>query len=663
MRPLIALLVLGGAACGGVSPPPEEAARRSAERPAAGAKDEAAAASCAPRRASRVVPAGASRQGSAVALVRAGDRLLAYVADADSRALHTVDVDARRQLAKTPLGGSPREVLVLADGRVVVTLADASRVAVLAPEAEPSAPLDLLCERSVPAEPWGLAADTGGTKLAVTSAWAAALTVLDATELRILSAHDLPRDPRSVLVDEDGRAWIGHLTGAQLSVVDLPRGILGAKTVGVGAYKVTPRTEEPDRWFSRSGGQGYALASVTEAPRRSGEDARPLPSGGADSAPQSARPTRRILAPMVSVDPGDFNRRSAQYYGPVFDGVPKQAPMVGVVDPERDRPVARHLIGVRPDQVARECLLPRAAAVRASSGSLFVACMGIDAVVELDAWALEPSRIERRRFSVPVGPTGIAVDDASGRAVVFSQFAGSVTVLDLDGATSAVSAPILLEYEPDEATASSAVGRALFYQTDQARIANDGLACASCHPDARDDGLTWATPEGPRQTLMLSGRTAGTAPYGWVGHKGTLDAYVENTVLRLGGKGLAPDQVRALVAFIENAPVPPVGKVEGGAAARGREIFFDAEQGCATCHVGGAGTDGATHVLGKHPADQGDRFDTPSLRFLRGTGPYFHDGRYDTLEELLSDPLSSMGRSKALSKPDQAALAAYLRTL
>jgi cytochrome c peroxidase len=55
--------------------------------------------------------------------------------------------------------------------------------------------------------------------------------------------------------------------------------------------------------------------------------------------------------------------------------------------------------------------------------------------------------------------------------------------------------------------------------------------------------------------------------------------------------------------------------------------------------------------------------DTPSLRFVAGTAPYFHDGRYKTLEELLAAPDHAMGESTRLSRQDRAALAAYLETL
>ncbi|WP_146651756.1 hypothetical protein [Labilithrix luteola] len=68
-------------------------------------------------------------------------------------------------------------------------------------------------------------------------------------------------------------------------------------------------------------------------------------------------------------------------------------------------------------------------------------------------------------------------------------------------------------------------------------------------------------------------------------------------------------------------------------------------------------TDGESHAL------NGPAFDTPSLAFVGQTAPYFHDGRFATLEELIDhcDPI--MGKTRQLSEADRRALAAYLRTL
>ena len=59
----------------------------------------------------------------------------------------------------------------------------------------------------------------------------------------------------------------------------------------------------------------------------------------------------------------------------------------------------------------------------------------------------------------------------------------------------------------------------------------------------------------------------------------------------------------------------------------------------------------------------GGNFATPSLRFVGGTGPYFHDGRYSTLRALLTSDDSAMGKAKDLPTAEIDALEAYLKTL
>ena len=82
-------------------------------------------------------------------------------------------------------------------------------------------------------------------------------------------------------------------------------------------------------------------------------------------------------------------------------------------------------------------------------------------------------------------------------------------------------------------------------------------------------------------------------------------------------------------------------------AKQGRALFHAEETGCAKCHVNG-GTDAKTYDLGtKSAGDKDDKFDTPSLRFVGGTAPYFHDGRYDTLLDLLTSTDSQMTPSKS----------------
>src|SRR5262249_13510274 len=130
-------------------------------------------------------------------------------------------------------------------------------------------------------------------------------------------------------------------------------------------------------------------------------------------------------------------------------------------------------------------------------------------------------------------------------------------------------------------------------------------------------------------------------------------------------------EVAALVDYISTM-VPPVERAVPKSAehqklvARGRELFESAETSCSTCHdAGHAYADGQRHQVAveREAPTKSEGFDTPSLRCVAGTAPYFHDGRYKTLDEVLIAPDHAMGESTRLSRQDRAALVAYLETL
>jgi cytochrome c peroxidase len=211
-----------------------------------------------------------------------------------------------------------------------------------------------------------------------------------------------------------------------------------------------------------------------------------------------------------------------------------------------------------------------------------------------------------------------------------------------------------------------ALGRLLFHAVGDARISHDGRACASCHPDGRDDALTWATPEGPRRSIMLAGRVDATSPYSWTGREKTLKEHLDITFDRLhGAGGLRSLELDALAEYV-SALRPPVHlpKEEPAKVARGAQLFASKEVGCASCHAGSMATDNQHHdVQSKTQLDKGAVFNTPTLKFVAGTGPYFHDGRYKTLKELFRATDGKMGHTGQLSDDDVDALEAYVRTL
>lgn len=664
---LCALTVLLSA-CGAAPPP--------AVGPSAKADPPAACARLSPGKGAARL--GNARQGSTLALASSGDTTFAYIADEDARAILTFDVDAGKEVGRTPLAGVPSQLAVLGDGRVAVTLRDKNRVAIFEPVSDdPSAQLEARCSVPVAVEPVGLAVTPDEQTILVTSAWGHKVTALDTQRGEARFEVDVPREPRAVLVDDDGeRAFVAHVVGATLSVIDLSSPKHDVRAVDLRVKHIGGPREAK----IRGGCQGFALAKSVEAPKAEnaapppGE--KPLPPLIPGPAPVKKAPVAtpapkgRVFAPMVTVDPGEPTVRSSGYGSPAFS-VAAEVPMVSVIDAGAERTLTRALFTDNEPHDG-ECLLPRAAAVSPDGDALYVTCFGTDVLMELDARSLDPARVELRRWNVPAGPSGIAVDPARRRAVVFSQFVRKVSVIPLapGNKLTAHASAYALAPVPDADT-SLAMGRVLFHRTDEARISSDGRACASCHPDGREDALTWSTPDGPRQTIMLAGRVQGSAPFGWLGAHASVDVHLRHTFQRLGGRGFdaGSSEVAALIKYVERMPAPVFdGAAEDAShqalAERGRALFFEEKQGCATCHTGGRGTDGTVHNVGSAlSVDRGAPFDTPSLKFIGGTAPYFHDGRYSTLDDLLGASDDKMGHTFHLSKRDVSALKAYMETL
>jgi DNA-binding beta-propeller fold protein YncE len=159
------------------------------------------------------------------------------------------------------------------------------------------------------------------------------------------------------------------------------------------------------------------------------------------------------------------------------------------------------------------------------------------------------------------------------------------------------------------------------------------IACASCHPEGRDDGHVWhfdaAT---PRRTQSLRGGLLATAPFHWDGAESDMHAIMQDVfVSRMQGPTLATDQVQALSHWLDAQPlVPHLAAADASAVERGRALFADARAACASCHAGSHLTNNQTMDVGT-----GGAFQVPSLRGLALRAPYMHDGCAASLRDRL----------------------------
>lgn len=611
-------------------------------------------------------PAGLRATESAgLAAARLGDRSVVFVADADDRAVTTLDAASLAVLARVELPSAPRDLLVLETGTLLATLPEANAVAVLE-SAGPSG--ELRVERLVKTstEPLSMAVSLDGEKIAVTAGAGHRVDLLTGDTLTTVTSTDVPREPRAVIFGANDAVFVTHaaqgdvttLTGVSIRLDIVEDSI---SRLGNDPPRKARHAEALVRITGGDGREKILVPLVQNAPRRgappggygggqefSGWMMPPPPMAIDDDPFGDPQRSRTRTFPKPPEPQGPPNRMSA------FDVRAIDSANAWVID----RPPAK---GQTPP-LLRECLLPRAA-VALSSTRIVVACTGDSEAIELDATAAFPRIVGR--WTTGRGPTAIARTDET-HAVVWSSLSRTVSRFDTQASDDGAREPLvkveLARSRPlDERIVA---GRELFMRNGDARISKDGLACATCHPDARDDGLVWQTPLGDRRPRTLAGNITRDTAFGWGAEHTNIHAHVKETMKRLRGTGLPKEDLDAIFAYLGSLPPVPLADIPRDPdALRGAQVFASDRAKCVTCHEPENGfTDNKPHVLG-----YGEVSVTPSLLGAGKRARFFHDGRYASLEALLDQPadeyFGSMGGLPRLTPDERGDLAAYLRTL
>ena len=244
-----------------------------------------------------------------------------------------------------------------------------------------------------------------------------------------------------------------------------------------------------------------------------------------------------------------------------------------------------------------------------------------------------------RRLDLPLqGPRGLAVAPDGKLIASAGYFSGGVVLTDGNGAN-----PATVALGPQAPPSLSRQGEATFH--DASRCFQRWLSCASCHPDARADGLNWdllndglGNPKNAR-SLVLADRTPPLMSHA---ARSNLGACARAGFVHILFTEPKEQDVEAVVAYIKSLQpvVSPYRKADGAltdSALRGEKLFNDPQIACAKCHPGPLFTDLATTDVGTtRPFDRGAlSFDTTSLVELWRTPPYLHDGGAVTLREVL----------------------------
>jgi YVTN family beta-propeller protein len=575
---------------------------------------------------------------SAIALTPGGETLL--VVNPDSNSLTLVDTATDAVLVELLVGTDPRTVAVDdGSGRAYVANRGSDTISVV----DLTRP-QVVATIDVADRPYGVVVGPDGERLYVAEQGIDRLAVLDTAELRTLFTIPVADRPSGLAITDHGTLYVTHLLSNTITVLELPSHILYLPVV----LRVAPPS---DRRAAAPAFQHFDVPTFQRS------DASPFQPATISLWPDSNLVQSIALSPDGSRLYVPHTRSNAGNRTLTFDTT--VFPVVSIVDATGNE----HLVGQQFDLGTLDppgVGLPFDAAVTPDGDEIWVVNAASNDLTILD--------LATRRLAahVEVGdnPRGIVISNDGSTAYVNNTLAGTVSVLD----TAAYTVTDVITVTDIPLPPVLLNGKRLFHTSDDPRMAlAQWISCNTCHFEGEHDGRTWTFGfAGPRNTTSLLGMVE-TYPLRWSGEwdesadsefanrkenfgSGLIEGEMNCVVFPPDCVDRPPNQGRSydldsLAAFIDSLQVPlspshAQGEPLSAAEQRGRALFEDPELGCVTCHPAPLYTDQQLHDVGTATADEriGPAYDTPTLRGLYDSAPYFHDGSAATLHDTITRP-------------------------
>lgn len=508
----------------------------------------------------------------------------AVVADPDRDRVLMVDLATQNILAEVPVpGDEPGRIVEDGAGRVHVALRRGGAILTFSSGRGAA----VLARRAVCAEPRGLAWEPS-TDLVHVACASGELVSLPASGGSSVRTRRVDRDLRDVVV-ANGQLVATRFRTAELMTLDAQ----GA---------VVTRTAPPIV-------QRFGFASDL-----------PSPGGGADAVPAVAWRTvvlpggkilvshQRQVKGELKTEPGGYGGGCDGSTGPVESAITLIEPGL---PPAAVSPFAS---GALPVDLAAS---PNGALIAvATAGNNKVQVTSTSVLSSRDKDMCHPHPDDDDGDDDLGAPTSVAFTPGNDLVIFYPE----VPALVVRGVSSGKPSETIVL--PGELGYDS--GRQLFHH--QTAI---GLSCASCHPEARDDGRVWTFDTiGQRRTQNLAGNIMQRGPYHWVGDMKDLGVLMDDVFAnRMAGGTVTPGQKRSLGPWLDRVQPPaPAPMVDAAAVARGRALFASA--GCETCHGGALLTNNQLFDVGT-----GGKFKVPSLIGVSARAPFMHTGCAATLRD------------------------------
>lgn len=554
-------------------------------------------------------------------LLVSSDGKTAVAADPDRDRIWIVDLASRalRHEVKLAAGDEPGRVIEDGKGHAFVALRSGGAVVKIDESTG-----DILMRREVCPAPRGMAYDAAKDVVHVACAGGELPTIsaADGKPLRLLR---LDRDLRDVVVDGD-RLLVSRLRAADVLVVSATGQV--SERVGLpptGVDGLVPETfEAAVAWRMISAPGGGVVLVHQRATTKHIELEMPSAYGGGGGhgpcGPPGTGQSPIVYSDITSLSPG-------------ADGAL-------AVDALRSGSLPRAAL---PVDVAVSSDGNSFAAVSAGAKRVFISSpSSLGHGPPIDCGPEEPGE-----HPVPGHPTAVGFVNASDVVVQLREPAGLYFLPDGG----------MLQFP---AATARHVGHNIFHLAPKT---SGSLACASCHPEGREDARVWEfNPIGPRRTQSLVGGIMTTAPLHWDGDFANMSGLMTEVFgRRMGGTPPGPYPLERLEAWLDAIPPLPHSQVaDPEAVSRGEAIFNDEAVGCASCHGGAQYTNSQNAFVGT-----GKAFQTPNLIAVADRAPFMHDGCAPTLRDRFGacGGGDQHGKTSGLSEQQISDLVAFLESL
>lgn len=552
------------------------------------------------------------RRPSALAL--SPDAKFLYVANRRSGTLSVVDVVKQSTVDEAAIGKRLSDLKAISGNRLLATDETTHELLVLRTDGE-----KVSVESRLPVSPYPVTVvvTKDDTSCVVASLWSRRLTFVDLPDSpgespQTMGMLDMPFAPRTqLLVKDDKKLIVADSFGGRLGIVDM---------------------------------QTRKLLHVREFP---GHNIRGMNTSADGSMLVVAHQMLNELAHTV---------RNDVHWGLLMSNDLRWLKLDAVLDPDADLYDGAHM---HPLGGAGSATGDPSGLIMTSQGTVVVSLGGVREIAigrETD-FSLNRLHVGRR-------PTALVADREGNRVYVANTFDDAISVVDIE----AQEAVATISLGPQAELTKADRGELLFFN---AIVSHDGwMSCHSCHTDGHTNGLlndnfSDASFGAPKRVLSLLGRVD-TAPFAWTASAQSLEEQIRKSITNTMQADDPPTEkeVAELAAFVRTLqPPPPIDEARGvqdsTSVARGNQLFATLK--CTECHKPPAFTTPETYDVGLDDKLGKRRFNPPSLRGVGQRGPYFHDNRAASLEEVFLKHEHQLDRE--LSADELRDLLAFLRSL